>query len=96
APDAPADVFVRVTQDVTNAALVGAGEFRRSLALGAHGELLAALERVGLRASDDASCADAAGVATGRVQLVVDLEIVVDGARTVVATRRSTHCFGAP
>ncbi len=93
APDAPPDVRVRVAQDVTNAALVGASEYRRSLAVGAHAEFLAALEGAGLAVSDYAFCVEAQGVGTGRVQLVVDLVIEVDDARTVVATRRSTHCF---
>ncbi len=96
APDAPADVRVRVAQDVTNAALVGASEYRRSLALGAHAEFIAALERAGLAASDYAFCARDRGVGAGRVQLVVDLVIEVDETRTVVATRRSIHCFEEP
>ena len=96
APDSAADVRVRVAQDVTNAALVGTGAYRRSLALGAHEEFLAALGRGGLALSDYAFCAPAQGVGTGRVQLVVDLVIEVDDTRTVVATRRSTHCFVEP
>ncbi len=95
-PEAPADVRVRVAQDVTAAALVGTSEYRRSLALGAHQEFLAALERAGLAASAYAFCVENPGVGTGRVQLVVDLVIEVDDARTVVATRRSTHCFEEP
>lgn len=95
-PEAPADVRVRLAQDVTNAALVGASEYRRSLALGAVEEFLAALERAGLTASDYAFCVEAQGVGTGRVQLVVDLVIEVQTTRTVVATRRSTRCFDEP
>ena len=93
APDAPADVVVRVSQDVTNAALVGTTEYRSSLALGAYAEFLAALEQVGLAASASAFCVEDQGVGTGRVLLTVDLTIEVDATRTVVATRRSTHCF---
>jgi hypothetical protein len=92
-PSAPADVVVRLTQDVTNAALVGATEYRSSLALGAYAELLAALAQVGLAASTSAFCIEDQGVGTGRVLLTVDLAIRVDGTATVVATRRSTHCF---
>ena len=96
APDGPADVRVRVAQDVTDAALVGATAYRSSFALGAYDQFLAALARAGLAASDFAFCAPAQGVGTGRVQLVVDLVIEVEGTRTIVATRRSTRCFQEP
>jgi hypothetical protein len=95
-PEAAADLAVRVVQDVTNAALVGTSEYRSSLALGAYAELLDALEQVGLAQSEEGSCPVAGGLGTGRLQLTVDLAIRVGAASTVVATRRSTHCFVEP
>lgn len=92
-PDQDPDVRVELVLDVTGAAVIAPGQYRRSLADKAFDAFVDALVRVGFEETDYSFCM---GQAEGEAQFVATLSVMHDGALREVGSRRLTMCFAAP
>lgn len=91
APDSKANVRVRVTQDVTETALIAPGQYRKSLVKDAVDEFFAALAQADLPESDDGLCWR--DLPEGKAMVTVVAVINHNDVASEVGTYRQEHCF---
>ena len=89
-PDASPAVTADVVLDVTAAAVVAPGQYRRSLALGAFNELKAALASAG---AEESFVCGFLSTPDGEIALNVTAVIQHEGTTHEIATFWGNHCY---